>query len=715
MAKDAPILVVVESPKKSRTISKILGSEYIVRPTVGHIYDLTTTGFQRLGVDIDNGFKPQYTLSPDKKDKVASILGAAKQAKLILLAADKDREGEAIACHVADTLKNIKVPIKRITFDEITKSGLEKALKNPKELDYDLYDAQQARRVLDRLVGFMVSPYLISIMGSKLSAGRVQSVCLRLIADREKYIQTFIPETYWNISVGLSKGKKFIAKYPIRINDEQRAKKIKKDLDVSSFSVSGVESNEQKRNPPPPLTTSKLQQAASGRYKFSAKRTMKAAQSLYEAGVITYMRTDSTRNSEESIKAVRKWLKGLKHPLPKKHNIYLNKDSAQDAHEAIRPTDVKVTPKAFFGNDDEVKLYKLIWEFFVGSQMTAAVFNTVVVTVKASKGHELKANGRTLKHSGWLQILKDDRDDLVQLPNLSIGDKLKVVAPKVKFEKKETKPTSRYSEGALIKELERRGIGRPSTYAAIIEKISQRKYVTKSKNVFSPTELGLKVTDTLQKYFSFMKYEYTADMENKLDKIAQGKLDYVKMLGDFFEPFKRELRKARADTYVDGGVDCDRCNTNRMILKHSQYGFFIACSGYPDCKNIKGCIIEGDVDSGNYKIIINEKHKVVDNIVCPKCNSGMVRRDGKFGPFYSCSGYPQCKGSRKIPFGKKCSKCDGELYMTIFGGESKLACMEYPVCKNIENLPEGTDSNWVDPKKIMPEINKKVEKILNEK
>lgn len=643
-------LLIVESPSKCKTISKYLGKDYIVRPTMGHVCDLTTTGKFNLGVDLENDFKPKYKISSDKKDKLAAIFEAATRVDTIYLAADKDREGEAIAWHVYNELKKKKInkTIKRITFDEITKSSLEKALNNPRDLDKHLYDAQQARRVLDRIVGFLASPFLINIFQTKLSAGRVQSVALKLIVDREDEIKNFNPETYFNINATLSKnkGEKFQAKYPKKIKKESEAKKIKQDLDDSTFSVKSVEKKEVNKNPPAPLTTSKMQQLASSRFKFKASKTMQIAQKLYEAGAITYIRTDSVRSSKESIDSVRKWLKVNKFDSPKTFNIYKNKDKSQDAHEAIRPTNIDNTPKIFVGASDEVKLYTLIWEHFVASQMTPAVFDTVTATIHSSKGHDLIAQGKTLKYKGWLGILKDFKDKDIKLPNLNKNDKLNLVPPKVKLEKKETQPPSRYSEGTLIKELEKKGIGRPSTYAAIIDKISKRSYVSKEKNCFVPTDTGEKLVNKLSEFFSFMKYEYTADMEKQLDKIADGKLKYVNMLSSFYNSFSEELKTARKSIYSGGEMNCEKCG-EVMVLRNGKYGHFIACSGYPECKNIKSAEVKDGkviIKKGNKKA----QDKQYSKIKCPDCNSPMIKRTSSFGEFYGCSKYPNCKGIKKV-------------------------------------------------------------------
>lgn len=697
-------LVVVESPSKSNTIKKFLGPEYIIKATMGHICDLVKGGkdAERLGVDIENDFKPIYKVLPDKKDKIAAIVDAAKLVDEIFLASDNDREGCAISYHVLSQLKGIKVPIKRAVFNEITKSALQKAIANPIELDPNLYDAQQARRVLDRLVGFLVSPYLMNNLGPNLSAGRVQSVALRLIVDREREIKAFVPEEYWSVTATLAKPTKkndwFHSKYPSKITDKVLAEKVTEDLRKSTFTVTDIEAKEQKRNPYPPFTTSKLQQAAAGVYKFAAARTMKAAQSLYENGHITYLRSDSVRSSPESIQEVREWIKANGHDLPTSPNTFKNKDSSQDAHEAIRPTHTEVLPANLNipGDDDQKKIYKLIWERFVASQMLPALYDTMLVKIKTSEGsHELRANGRVLQYPGWLAITGDFTDDDskdVKLPQLKVGDDLILVPPRIKLDKKETQPPSRYTDGSIINELEKRGIGRPSTFAAILSKISDKAYATKEKNQYTPTEIGCQIVDVLKTHFSFMNYEYTKEMEDKLDLIADGKLKYVDMMKSFFVPFKEELRKAQTAAHKDGGHDCDKCG-KRMILKHSKFGFFIGCSGYPECKNAIGVEVDGE------NIVIREKHELIPNLTCPKCSKGMIKRDGQYGPYFSCED-KKCKGTRKVPFGKKCSECNNELWIYMGSKEPVLFCMGYPNCKHSEKPPAGYVA--ADPKKIVP-------------
>lgn len=710
-------LLIVESPAKAKTISKYLGDDYIVRASYGHLVDLAGGGKDGIGVDLDHGFLPKYQVIPDQKDKLKTIIDAASGVKEILLASDPDREGEAIAWHIAEALKKFNIPIKRVKFGEITKNEILKGIKQAGALDQNLFEAQQARRVLDRIVGYMVSPFLINSLGPGLSAGRVQSVAVRMVVDREREIENFKPEEYWNISACLAKPTtltdSFTAKYSNKITDKITADKIKKELDGDSYEVLTVVEVEKSRNPYPPFITSSLAISAAGRYKFPAARTMKAAQSLYEAGLITYMRTDSVRSNPEAIDACRDWLKKNKHDLPDKVVIYKTKNSAQDAHEAIRPTDVFKTPQNIFVSEDEQKIYRLIWERFVASQMKPALYDTVSVTVQSSSNHLLKANGRVLKYKGWLDITGDfenDDEGEAKLPILKPKDKLALVAPKVKSEKKSTQPPPRYSEKTLIKELEKRGIGRPSTYAAIMGKITDRSYIVKKGEMFNATDTGKNVVDSLAKHFSFMEYKYTADMEEELDKIADGKLDYLNMMNGFYTPFSVQLKDAYTAHRKDYGFKCDACQ-KKMYLKHGKFGFFMACENYPECKNTFSCEMVNEVPVPKEKVV-----PVVSGVFCPKCNAGMIKRDGKFGPFYSCSTYPKCNGLSKIPFGKKCIKCNAEMYMTILNSEMKLACMGYPNCKNVEDLPPNAKVNWIDPSAIKDKkTNKAIQKVLRSK
>jgi len=707
----AKTLFIVESPAKARKISKFLGKDYIVEASGGHVSDLSTDGKNNLGVDIENNFKPKYVIIPDKKDRIRVLIKCASQASHIMLAADNDREGEAIAFHLAEILKKTKLPVSRVTFQQITKDAVLKGIKNARDLDKDLYDAQQARRVLDRIVGFSVSPFLIKKFGPNLSAGRVQSVAVRLVVDREREIEAFVPEEYWSITAALAKKSSkegFIAKYAKKVTDSKTAAKVKKDLDGDSYSVKSVTQQEVKQKPHPPLITSSLASFAAGKYKFSAAKTMKAAQSLYEAGLITYIRTDSVRCDPDAISACRQWLDSNNYDKPAKPNAYATKKAAQDAHEAIRPTDIENTPKNVYLSGDEQKVYTLVWEKFVASQMNPALYDATAVVVESSSGHELKANGRVLKYKGWLEIMDDlDGKKDNALPNLAKGDDLDLIPPKVKSAKKATKPPPRFTERRLIEELEKRGIGRPSTYAAIMSKITARNYVERKSNAFIPTDRGKKVIDSLVDFFEFMKYEYTASMETQLDKIAEGSLGYVKMLTGFYNPFKVQLKKAYSSNNKDYGFRCDKCgNDTPMYLQHGKFGFYLSCANYRDgCKNSISVEMKGDKP-----VIKNTRGEIDDDVKCPNCKSGMVKMDGQFGPFYSCSEYPVCRGKRKVPYGKKCPECKDELYATIWQGDSLLFCMGYSKgCRYREPLKE----NLANPKRLVKKtIPKQIKKML---
>lgn len=707
------VLVVVESPSKARTINRYLGSDYVVRATAGHIIDLAKGKGVGLGVDIENDFKPKYVLIDDKQDSVAAIKSAAQSASEILIAADPDREGEAIAFHVAGILKGIKAPIRRVKFHEITKKAIQQAIAKPEDLDRDLYDAQQARRVLDRIVGFMVSPYLARKLGDAKSAGRVQSVALRLVVERELEIEAFIPEEFWNVTASLAKtpkGQVVLASYPKRVTTKTQADKLVSDLKASTYTVNNVVAEEKQRPPCAPLVTSRLIQDASYRFKFSASKTQKLAQELYEGGYITYLRSDSTRCSPEAVQAARSWIDSNGYEKPAKPNVYKNKDASQDAHEAIRPTDVNLTADSLGMSPDHRRIYRLVWARFIGSQMKPALYDTMTVTIQASKGHELKAEGRVLKYPGWLAVCEEfeKKSKDVVLPLLKANDELILVPPKVKAAKKSTKPPARYGVGTITKELEKKGIGRPSTYASILSTLLARKYVTEKKNVFHPSPMGRKVVEDLKQFFSFMKYQYTAEMEVQLDKIADGKLGYASMLGAFYDGFKGEYQKARASESRETDIPCPNCQ-GKTVLRFSKWGYFAGCARHPDCKGAVGVRLEGD------NIVIQPRHVPVPGVECPECGGGMFKRDGEYGPWYSCADWPRCKGKRKVPFGKKCIDCGGELYLTVFNGELKLACMEYRTrnCRHVEDVPEGAELNWTPPNKVVPKkLSKKEEKVL---
>lgn len=715
----AKILLVVESPAKCKTISKILGPNYIVRATHGHIIDLPAGKGCGLGVDVHNEFEPKYEVIFDKKDKIKAIYDSAIMVDEIILASDPDREGEIISYHVYNQLLSLNKPMKRVTFSEITESSIKAALKKPRDIDLHMVKSQQARRVIDRIVGFMVSPYLSRVLGDSLSAGRCQSVALRMIVDREIEIENFVPETYFNIHANLAlnnTSEKIEAKLSKKVTSDEEAEKIKISLLSGTFSISNIESDVRYTNPPACLTTAKLQQEASAKFKFAADRTMKAAQSLYEAGAVSYIRTDSTRNSPESIEAVRKYIKEQNYLIPDSPNVFKNKDAAQDAHEAIRPTNVDMHPSKFIAQDeDQKKVYNLIWTMFVASQMTPSISDTVQITIKTSDNYELKADGKILREAGWLKVAEDyvkKTKDII-LPVMNKGDKLILVSPKVVVEKKKTQPSSRYNDGTIIKELEKKEIGRPSTYATIISKLSNRKYVIKTIKGFQPTELGRKVVEQLIQFFSFMDYKYTANMENKLDDIASGKSQYINALNDFFEGFKIEFQKARGSEGKRLDFPCPICK-DEMVLRKSKYGFFAGCIKYPACKGIINVVVN---DNKVYRKEDGYKN-IQENVKCPECSSSMeLRTDGNFGPYYVCGTYPKCYGKRKVPYGKKCSDCGNELYANLMNGILKLACMGYPDCKHVEELPQdGPEVNWVNPVDVTPpHFSLKVEKVLKNK
>lgn len=634
------ILCIVESPAKAKSISKILGSDYLVRATAGHVQDLYPKGKNYLGIDLD-GFIPFYSPIPEKIDKVNSIKDALTHVEEVYIASDPDREGEAIAFHIAELLKTSK-PIHRVHFHEITKKGIQKGIQNLQQLNQNLYDAQQARRILDRLVGYLVSPIVIQLFGPSLSAGRVQSVAVRLVAEREKEIQKFKAEEYWNIFANFEKDKqKFSAKYQGKINNEKSAQIILKELETAKFVVSEVLAEEKHKIPPAPLITSTLQQVAAKKLHFPAAKTMKLAQTLYEAGLVTYIRTDSVRSSPEGIEAARDYLTANSLPLPSQPNLYKTKDGAQDAHEAIRPTDLNRKISSLFITDEEKRLYSLIWKYFLASQSIPAIYDTVSVSISA-KAHIFKAAGKSLRVKGWLEILEDKEESDDILPVLSVSE---ILIPQKPFisEQKFTLPPSRFKEHSLIKELEKRGIGRPATYAPIMQKLTERGYVEKKKDSFVATELGIKVVDKLVEFFKFLEYQYTANLEEELDKIAEGKLTYLEFLNNFYEGFSEELFKIRCSFEKDYGILCEKC-IKPMRLKNGTFGPFLSCDNYPKCKFVMDCeIIDG-------KVIPKLKKSVepVPGIKCPNCEAPMVTREGTFGRFLACTRFPLCFGKSKL-------------------------------------------------------------------
>ncbi len=578
------ILIIVESPSKALKIKNYLPNNYTVTASKGHITELAKGGKHGLGVDINDNFKPKYVLSDDKISTLDDIIKLSSTSDLIMLASDNDREGEAISWHLFERLKDCGKPFKRIRFNEIKKDKIVKAIKNAGDIDMNAVHSQEARRILDRLVGFMASPFLMNFFGPKLSAGRVQSVLTRMVIDRERAIEAFIPEDFWTIQTNLStaQGEKFSAKFVERLTDLSAANNAKNSLDAPDYIVSQVVRQQENKNPQAPLVTSSLQRLMSKAHGFGADRTMKAAQTLYESGYCTYIRTDSVRSSDESITEVRDWLTTNKHTTPLVPHVYTNKDSVQDAHECIRPSDLTLIPNQNFAiiDPDEKLVYEAIWKYFVASQMMPAVYDTLAVTAHPVNNinSKVKSSGKALSSKGFLEIMGIDDTSSIDIPNLKVGEKVTLL--NLKMDKKQTQPPPRFSEDKLIKELVNKNIGRPATYAELLSKICTRNYVEKRGNVYHATDLGKQITDELNKYFSFMNYDYTAKMEKSLDEIEAGKLNHIDMLKNFFPGFKKELGLAYKG---HGSLLCEKCDSP-MITKTSKTGDkFLGCTQYPSC------------------------------------------------------------------------------------------------------------------------------------
>ena len=658
----AKALVIVESPTKAKTIGRILGENYVIKSSMGHVRDLPP---DRLGVSIEENFKPTYEIIKNKKKIVKDLANAVKQAEEVYIATDQDREGEAIGWHLVTVTNTDKGRVKRIVFHEITKETIANSIRSPRQIDLHLVNAQQARRILDRLVGYKLSPLLSRKVRKGLSAGRVQSVALRLIVDREREIEQFVPQEYWTILAHLrkreeegiftanliAKGKKKFKK--LEIASEPQAKEICQDLSGKEFKVAKVTRKPKKRNPLPPFNTSTLQQEASRRFGFSASKTMVIAQQLYEGidlekkesvGLITYMRTDSFTVSPsaqaEALAFIRK--KFGKGYSPKKPRIYRSKSKvAQEAHEAIRPTSCLRTPEAIskYLDASQSKLYSLIWQRFVSSQMASAIFDTVTVDIGAGD-YMFRATGQKLKFSGFLKVYWEEKEEAEKiLPFLEEGDilVLRELVPEQHF----TEPAPHYTEASLIKTLEEHGIGRPSTYAPIISTLLERRYVTLRKKQFYPEETGTIVNDLLVKYFpKIMDMDFTAHMEENLDEIALGKREWDEVLNDFYQPFKRTLSIAyERMTKIKPQVTqetCPKCGST-MVIRFGRFGKFLACSSFPRCR---------------YTVPLDEKgKKIVAQITeekCPKCGSPMVIKSGRRGKFLACSAYPKCKTTKPI-------------------------------------------------------------------
>jgi DNA topoisomerase-1 len=709
MGKD---LVVVESPAKAKTINKYLGDKYIVRASLGHVRDLPK---KKLSVDVENGFLPEYEVIKGKAKIIAELKKLAQSADKVYLAPDPDREGEAIAWHVAEEINVPQKKLFRVLFNEITKRGVADAMKSPGKIDLNKVDAQQARRVLDRLVGYQVSPLLWKKVKRGLSAGRVQSVALRLVAEREREILAFVSQEYWSITAALSADSPppFTAKIAkadgkkLEIFAGAEAEEITAYLKEQAFIVSKVDRKEKKQYPVPPFTTSKLQQEAARKLKFSAKKTMLVAQQLYEGldigpegavGLITYMRTDSTRVSSEAVAEARDLIasKYGKAYLPEKSPVYASQKKAQEAHEAVRPTSVGREPESIkqYLDKDQLALYRLIWNRFLASQMNPAVLDMTGVDIQAGK-YGFRATGSVIKFPGFMAVYTEGKDEAktdeeaeenagpegaASLPPLRAGDLLKQdsLTPRQHF----TQPPPRYTEASLVKELEEKGIGRPSTYAAIMSTIVEREYVEKKGSAFGPTELGLIVNDLLVESFpDLFNVTFTAKMEDELDEIEEGKMQWVDTVKEFYDPFEKALINAqkgmrnvkREETPTD--IECEKCG-RMMVIKWGRNGRFLACPGYPECKNTR----ELPGENGESAPSQAPAAETTDE-KCPKCGSPMVIKTGRFGKFMACSAYPGCKTTKPIPLGVKCPKCGGELSeRRTKGGKSFYGCSNYPKC-----------------------------------
>ncbi|RKP55644.1 type I DNA topoisomerase [Cohnella endophytica] len=695
----ADSLVIVESPAKAKTIGKYLGSKFIVKASMGHIRDLPKS---QIGVEVENDFQPKYITIRGKGSVLKELRDASKKVKKVYLAADPDREGEAIAWHLAHYLEIDEKDACRVVFNEITKQAVKDAFKNPRPIDMDLVNAQQARRVLDRLVGYKISPLLWKKVKKGLSAGRVQSVAVKLIYDRENEINAFVPEEYWSITAHLLKGKNvFEAKFHSvngekkELTSEAEVKEVLALMGGDSFVVGDVKEKERQRNPSPPFITSSLQQEAARKLNFRASKTMQIAQQLYEGvdlgkegtvGLITYMRTDSTRISPIAQEEAKEFIEGKYGSTfyPETPREYKKKSAgAQDAHEAIRPTSVLRDPESVkaFTSKDQLRLYKLIWERFVASQMSSAVLDTM--TVDMSNGPVVfRANGSKLKFPGFMKVYVEGNDDGTTdedrlLPALATGEGVNStqIDPKQHF----TQPPPRYTEARLVRTLEEQGIGRPSTYAPTLETIQKRNYVAMEEKKFIPTELGELVIQLMEEFFpEILDAEFTANMEGDLDHVEEGTQDWVNVIGDFYKSFEVRLNFAEEEMkeieIKDEPSDeiCDKCGSP-MVYKMGRFGKFLACSGFPNCRNTKPII----KDTG---------------VGCPKCAKGVIveRRSKKGRIFYGCNLYPECDYvSWDKPVSKPCPSCGGLMVEKRVKGEVQLHCT---ACDHSESAEEAEEA-----------------------
>jgi DNA topoisomerase I len=743
----AKSLVIVESPSKAKTINKYLGKDFKVLASVGHIKDLPKKG---LGVDIENDFEPTYEVMPGKEKVVREIKEAAKDAEQVFVATDPDREGEAIGYHLAElitsTRGNAKKPVFRVMFNEITKSAVQDAFKHPGKIDQNLVDAQQARRVLDRIVGYKVSPLLWDKVRRGLSAGRVQTVAVRLVVEREREIQAFVKTEYWSVTANLSaqlppafdarlykivdktvKTSGFdegVKKSEIHIKNQEEAQSILDELRGSQYVVADVSTKEKKRNPVPPFITSKLQQEASRKLRFSAKRTMQIAQKLYEGkelgsegavGLITYMRTDSTRVADSALGEVRDFIGKQYGPeyLPEKAIHYRSKKDAQDAHEAIRPTSAERTPDSVapYLEKDELALYRLIWQRFVASQMMPAIFDQTTIDVAAGEKYIFRAVGSVIKFNGFLAVYEegkdekdaDDEERAAKLPKVEKGEQLKL--NQLTSDQHFTEPPPRYTEATLVKALEEKGIGRPSTYASIMSVIQDREYVEKKENKFFPTELGMLVNDLLVESFAdLFNVEYTARMEEELDHVEDGKLKWTAALKEFYDKFTKDLKSAqqhmrdvKRQEILTEEV-CEKCGS-KMAIKFGKFGQFLACTNYPECKNTRE-LAKPATESGSTEPSAEAAENPYADETCENCGRPMTLKKGRFGPFLACTGYPECKTTRRISktgavaaapvlLEAPCPDCGAQLALRQGPYGEFTACSRYPECKYIKRETTG--------------------------
>jgi DNA topoisomerase-1 len=725
----AKALVVVESPAKAKTINKYLGKNYKVVASMGHVRDLPKS---KLGVDVEEGFEPSYEVIASRKKVLKELKDAAKDASEIFVATDPDREGEAIGWHLAEELgSGNRKKIRRLMFNEITKKGVLAALENPTKINKQMVDAQQARRVLDRLVGYKISPLLWDKVRRGLSAGRVQSVALKLVVDREREIDRFVSEEYWNITARLAGPvpPEFDAKLlkrddaPIKIGNQEEADGALSDLRKATWVVRSVTTKERKKSAVPPFITSKLQQAA----RFPVKKTMMIAQQLYEGidlpgegaiGLITYMRTDSTRVSDQALTEVREFI-GTKYGgeyVPEKPIFYRAKKDAQDAHEAIRPTTMKYHPDDIRASltPDQYYVYRLIWNRFVASQMPPAIFDETTVDIDADN-YLFRVKGSVPKFAGWMAVYNqevpeartegpgpdavtaEDEEGSSVLPALAEGDRLEL--KELKPEQKFTQPPPRYSEATLVKAMEENGIGRPSTYASIISVIQARDYVNKIDSRFKPTLLGMMLVEKLLSpaFDDILDLEYTRNLEEDLDKIEEGEEDYESTLSSFYKKFAKDLRSAaRAMPNLKEGVEptppvaCEKCG-KPMVIKAGRFGLFLACSGYPDCENTR----ELETPEPGAEGEIEE--------TCENCGKPMAVKRGRFGQFLACTGYPECKTTRKLISTKqgltaakpdqlldeRCPKCESQLVLKHGRYGEFTACSNYPACRYVKQKSTG--------------------------